>query len=247
MSTLTASAIDLRKEVVKQVASAKGMTGIKAQVVLVLDYSGSMDHLYKSGFVQRVIERLVPVAMQFDDNGEMELYMFQNNCIKHPKNVTALSVDGIVNREITGKYDFGGTQYAPAIKSILEDYVPSTVQEKKGLFGNMFGGKANVTGNTSDPVYVIFVTDGDNSDKPAAEAAIKEASKYGVFFQFVGIGNASMSFLDKLDTMPDRFIDNANFFQVNDLDKIEDKDLYERLLGEFPSWINEAKSKNIIK
>jgi hypothetical protein len=247
MSTITASAIDLRKEIVKQVASSKGMNNIKAQVVLVLDYSGSMDHLYQSGFVQRVIERLVPVAMQFDDNGEMELYMFQNSCVKHPNNVTAKSVDGIVNREITGKYTFGGTQYAPAIKSILEDYIPSAVQEKKGLFGSMFGGKANVTGNTSDPVYVIFVTDGDNSDKPAAEAAIKEASKYGVFFQFVGIGNASMAFLDKLDTMSGRFIDNANFFQVNDLDKVEDKDLYERLLGEFPSWVNEAKSKNIIK
>lgn len=246
MNTTTASPIDLRKELINQVVKEKGMTGIKAQVVLVMDYSGSMDSMYASGFVQRVMERLVPVAMQFDDNGEMELYLFQNNCIKHPNNVTSSSVDGIVNREITGKYSFGGTQYAPAIQSILEDYVPSVVKEKKGFFGNMFGGKQNVTGNTQDPVYVIFVTDGDNSDKPTAEAAIKEASKYGVFFQFVGIGNASMTFLDKLDTMPGRFIDNANFFQVNDLDKIGDKDLYERLLGEFPMWVKEAKAKGII-
>jgi len=247
MGTTVASPINLRKEIVSQVVKEKGITGVKAQVVLVMDYSGSMDHLYRSGFVQRVMERLVPIAMQFDDNGEMELYMFQNNCIKHPNNVTAVSVDGIVKREITGKYDFGGTQYAPAIRSILEDYVPSSVTEKKGFFGSMFGGKPNVTGNITDPVYVIFVTDGDNSDKPAAEAAIKEASKYGVFFQFVGIGNASMAFLDKLDTMPGRVRDNANFFQVNDLDKIGDKDLYERLLSEFPSWIENARKDGLIK
>lgn len=243
MSTATTTPINLRKEIINQVVNDKGLSNVKAQVVLVLDYSGSMEGMYNSGFVQRVIERLVPVAMQFDDNGEMELYMFQNNCIRHPKNITASSVDGIVNREIKGKYSFGGTQYAPAIRAIMEDYVPAS-KEKKGIFGNMFGGKT-VT-NSTDPVYVIFVTDGDNSDKSYAEDAIKEISKYGVFFQFVGIGDASMAFLDKLDTMSGRTIDNANFFQVNDMDKISDKDLYERLLGEFPSWIKEAKSKGII-
>lgn len=184
--------------------------------------------------------------MQFDDNGEMELYLFQNNCVKHPKNVTEQSVDGIVNREIKGKYSWGGTQYAPAIKSILADYVPAAANEKKGFFSSVFGSKANVTGNTKDPVYVIFVTDGDNSDKPATEAAIKEASKYGVFFQFVGIGNAPMTFLDRLDTMEGRVVDNANFFQVNDLDKIEDKELYTRLMGELPSWITLATQKGIL-
>lgn len=242
----TTSTIDLRKETINAVVAAKGLSNVKAQVVLVLDYSGSAEDMYKSGFMQRVIERIVPVAMQFDDNGEMELYLFQNSCIKHPKNVNASNVDGIINREILGKYSFGGTQYAPAINKILEEYVPSSVPEKKSFFGSMFGGKQNITDNTKDPVYVIFITDGDNSDKSNTEDAIKEASKYGVFFQFVGIGNASMSFLDKLDTMSGRFVDNANFFQVNDLDKISDKELYQRLLAEFPDWINVAKSKNII-
>ena len=240
------STINLRKNIINTVVENKGLTGVKAQVVLVLDYSGSMEPLYASGFVQRVIERLVPVAMQFDDNGEMELYMFENSCKKHPNNITAASADGIVNREIKGKYSFGGTQYAPAIKAILRDYVPAAVEEKKGFLGSMFGSKPNITGNTKDPIYVIFVTDGDNSDKPSTDAAIIEASKHGVFFQFVGIGSASMTYLDKLDTMSGRYIDNANFFQVNDLDKIEDKELYERLLTEFPSWISEAKSKAIL-
>lgn len=235
------SSINLRKGIVEKIVNDKNLGGQKAQVVLVLDYSGSMEGMYISGFVQRLIERLVPVAMKFDDNGEMELYIFQNGCVKHPNNVNERNVDGIVNREIFGKYSFGGTQYAPAIKSIIEDYIPVT-EQKNGFFGK----KTSVTGNVTDPVYVIFVTDGDNSDKASAEEAIKEASKHGVFFQFVGIGGASMSFLDKLDTMEGRFIDNANFFQVNDLDKVSDEVLYERLLNEFPGWVKLAKSKNII-
>jgi len=48
------------------------------------------------------------------------------------------------------------------------------------------------------------------------------------------------------DTMDGRFIDNANFFQLNDLNKISDEELYDRLLAEFPTWLREAKIKRII-
>lgn len=228
--------IELRKQIIKDVANNKQLGGLRAQVVIVLDRSGSMDHLYESGFVQRVLERLVPVAMQFDDNGEMELYMFENKCTKHPTAINERSVDGIVARELS-RYNYGGTSYAPPIKKIIEDYVQI---DKGGFFSKS-------TVKSTDPVYVIFITDGENSDREAAENAIKEASKYGIFFQFVGIGNADFIFLNKLDTMEGRYIDNANFFPVNDLDKVPDGELYERLLGEFPLWIKEARSKNIIK
>src|SRR5208283_1739944 len=109
--------IDLRKQQVATIAKAKNVGNQKAQVVLMLDISGSFESLYRNGFVQRVIERLVPVAMHFDDNGEMEFYLFESSCRKHNKNVTASNVDGIINREILGKYSFGGTQYGPAINT----------------------------------------------------------------------------------------------------------------------------------
>lgn len=225
--------INLRKETLQKVIINNGLNGQKAQVVLCLDYSGSMDGLYKSGFVQRLIERLVPIAMQFDDNGEMELYLFQNNCKKHPNGINEKNVDGLIKREIYGHYQFGGTQYAPAIKMICEDFKP-----EKSFFS---GQKA------ADPVYVIFITDGENSDYGQAELKIKEVCKNPVFFQFVGIGNAKFNFLEKLDTMSGRSIDNANFFQVNDLDKVTDEELYNRLLTEFPQWLQTVKSAGIVK
>lgn len=231
------SKIDLRKDIVNKIATAKGLGSQKAQVALVLDYSGSMDPLYKNGFVQRLVERLVPLAMQFDDNGEMELYIFQNNCQKHKNNITLANFDGFVNREVYGKYNFGGTYYAPAFKMITEEYAPT---QSKGFFG--FGKSSP----SKDPAYVIFITDGDNSDRENSTKQIIEASKSPIFFQFVGIGNASFSYLDQLDTMKGRACDNANFFQANDLEKMSDEELYNSLLSEFPSYINEARKLGIL-
>jgi len=37
-----------------------------------------MDLLYKNGTVQKVLERLFPVAMAFDDNQNMDFILFQN-------------------------------------------------------------------------------------------------------------------------------------------------------------------------
>lgn len=221
------------KKTLQKVVNTKGLNGQKAQVVLCLDYSGSMDELYRSGFVQRLVERIVPVAVQFDDNGEMELYLFQNGCKKHPSTINEKNVDGLIKREIYGKYQFGGTAYAPAVKMICEDFEPGK---------SFFSGQKPV-----DPVYVIFITDGENSDHFQAESIIKAVCTKPVFFQFVGIGNATFSFLDKLDTLSGREIDNANFFQINDLDRVSDEELYEKLLTEFPQWLNVVKSRGIVK
>jgi len=52
--------------------------------------------------------------------------------------------------------------------------------------------------------------------------------------------------LEKLDTMDGRVVDNANFFALDDIDRISDEQLYERLLNEFPQWLKEARLKKIL-
>jgi hypothetical protein len=101
--------------------------------------------------------------------------------------------------------------------------------------------------NNSEITYVIFITDGDNSDKNETETIIKRNSRLPIFFQFVGIGSQQFRFLEKLDTMLGRIIDNANFFQVNDISAISDDELYSRLFNEFPNWIKEARKAGIVK
>lgn len=228
--------LDLRKEKILNLKKSIGLENQKAQVVLALDYSGSMDELYRSGKVQELVERLLPIGMAFDDNQEVDFYIFQNNCTKLPENLTVQNIPGYINSKVYRKYDMGGTEYAPVLTKILKDF-----SKKGGLLGMGDYKKLEY------PVYVIFITDGDNSDKPKSEDVIREASKTGIFFQFVGIGKANFPFLEKLDNLQGRNIDNANFFSVNDLSAKSDDDLYKLLLTEFPSYVKEARDKGLIK
>ena len=52
--------------------------------------------------------------------------------------------------------------------------------------------------------------------------------------------------LEQLDTMPGRYIDNANFFALDDLHDISDAELYDRMLREFPLWLKEIKQRGMI-
>jgi hypothetical protein len=66
-----------------------------------------------------------------------------------------------------------------------------------------------------------------------------------VFWQFVGVGKASYGVLEKLDTLTGRTVDNAGFFAVDDLDSLQDDQLYSRLLSEFPAWLRSATAAGI--
>jgi hypothetical protein len=49
-----------------------------------------------------------------------------------------------------------------------------------------------------------------------------------------------------VDDLPRRAIDNAGFMAVNDLDAIEDLELYDRLSNEFPQWRVEAWEQGVL-
>ena len=68
-----------------------------------------------------------------------------------------------------------------------------------------------------------------------------------IFWQFVGIGGRNYGVLEKLDDMTGRIVDNCNFFALDRITSISDERLYELLLEEFPSWLNEAKVKGVIR
>ena len=67
-----------------------------------------------------------------------------------------------------------------------------------------------------------------------------------MFWQFVGVGGSNYGILEKLDTMEGRYVDNANFFALDDFKKVSNPDLYGRLLNEFPQWLREIRAKGMI-
>lgn len=71
--SLSKSVIDLSKK------SNVDLGNLTAQVVVILDYSGSMSGLYRNGTVQQTLNRLVPLGLTFDDNGAVDVFLFQND------------------------------------------------------------------------------------------------------------------------------------------------------------------------
>ncbi|WEK55064.1 MAG: VWA domain-containing protein [Candidatus Cohnella colombiensis] len=242
--------IDLRKKASISLEK-KGLGGQVARVGIVLDISGSMDGLYRRGIVQNVAERCLALAMNFDDNGAADVFAFGIRDYEIGE-IDQSNFYQFIEREILKKYKLeAGTQYAGVVKRIADKYYPNaiTTTKKSGFLG--FGGKTEVVVDGSryrndPPCYIFYLTDGDNQDKDEMRAVMREVSKLGIFFQFVGVGRDSFKFLNELDNLEGRYIDNANFFKVDNLDNISDDQLYDMILAEFPEWLKLAKSHQII-
>lgn len=218
--------LDLRKEQVNMLCLEKEpLQNLTSRVGVILDYSGSMSKLYNNGTVQAVLEKLFPLALQFDDNGEMELWIFDDH-FHRLDNITKDNYYGYIENNVLNKYHMGCTEYAPVLKDVYQKYM---LEEPANL-----------------PNYIIFITDGDNSDKPAATRVITELSKYPIFIQFIGIGKSKFNYLEQLDSMDGRYVDNANFFKIDDINNKKDEDLYKELLKEYPTWLEYPQVKTMI-
>ena len=194
------------------------MTKHTARVALAMDYSGSMSDLFCDGSVQDVITRLLPIALRFDDNGELESWLFSNDQ-ERLKAVTEKNYENYVDKVMfKAKMRMGGTNYAPVLEDIVayyKDVEPSTI-----------------------PAFIIFITDGENSDKAATDAIVRELSNYNIFVQFIGIGDENFRYLKALDDMEGRAHDNTGFTAVEDMNKMTDEQLYTEILRQYKDWLN---------
>jgi len=242
------------------VLEKKGLVDVKANIVMIADTSGSTYHLYNSGIMQESMERLLGLGLNMDLNKSIEVFTFANTHT-HIGNANEGNVKNFVKNVLLRKTSIGGgTRYAGVMNEVLGKFGKEikfeevTIEKEQGFFGKLFGKKPEVTTfqkpvaieQSKVPTIVFFLTDGNNHDPAQTAQLIRETADQPVFWQFVGLGNESFEFLEMLDEMEGRFIDNANFFQLNDISKISDKELYERLLNEVPSWLKEAKEKNIL-
>lgn len=231
--------INLLKAKVNIVLQKKNIANIVARVALVLDISGSMNYQYTSGAVQAFLERIVPVASKLDDDERLDVWFFGSR-FKRTTPVTEKNVDGYIQKEHGEMKGFllvfkmpalmldlgGGTNEALVIEDVVKKY---TEENPSNL-----------------PTFIVFLSDGGVTDEPGITKAIVDAAKYPIFWQFVGLAGSNYGVLEKLDGMKGRIVDNADFFHVDDLGKITDDQLYERLLNEFPSWIKAARLKGIL-
>lgn len=201
------------------------LTDIVARVGLVLDASGSMAKQYHTGKVQAVIDRLLPLAVHFDDDGALDVWAFSTQVKVLPPATLGNFADYIAATD-RGWRHWGlmSTNNEPAvIRQVIAHYQNSPL-----------------------PVLVIFVSDGGVNQNAEIKKLLTEAAALPIFWQFVGIGGRQYGVLEKLDTMTGRIVDNCGFFALDHLDSVSEQQLYDLLLGEFPLWLTAARQKGVL-
>jgi TerF-like vWA domain-containing protein/TerD domain-containing protein len=232
LSLVKRKTLDLRKKEVHKVLLTKGAAGERARVVLVIDKTGSMYQEFKDRLVHRVVERMVPVAIQLDDDGSLECYLYAKSFARLPDlRVAELETWPEEYLHLSGKH--GGIDY----KKIggYNDEIP--------ILTEVIAASSRTSG---PPTLVLFFTDGGFSKKREITALMRKASSLPIFWQFVGIGANNYGLLTTLDEMDGRTVDNVGFFALDDIDKVDDAELYRRLLSEFPDWLRAARAAHVL-
>jgi stress response protein SCP2 len=225
-----------------------GLEKHRAKVCLVLDISGSMSTLYRKGLVQGFAERILALGCRFDDDGEIDVFLFGRN-VHRDEPMGLDNWSGYVGQMIARHPLEGDTRYGAAMEAVRRHYFPDAA-----------GGERRTPCKSAVPVYVMFVTDGTTSDKPLTERQLRWASREAIFWQFMGIGKGKKSkskllanfaesdfpFLEKLDELDGRLVDNADFFSVASPDEHSEAELYDLLMTEYPAWLKQAAQHGLL-
>lgn len=206
----------------------KQLTGVKARVALILDASGSMSNQYKHGFVQEVVDRVLPLAVNFDDDKEIECWAFAEKT-EYLGTIGLNNYEGFIEKTQGG---FVGWKLGSRInneKRAIEAVASYYNKQDSNL-----------------PVYVIFISDGGVHDNNGIKRQIIEAAKLPMFWQFIGLGGYDYGILEQLDKLTDRLIDNCNFFSLDHLHAISEGELYDLMLNEFPEYLKQANRIGLI-
>ncbi|MDX3180969.1 VWA domain-containing protein [Streptomyces sp. ME02-7008A-1] len=211
---------------------AHGLEGVRAAVYLVLDRSGSMRPYYRDGTMQHLAEQVLSLSAHLDDDGVVPVVFFSTD-IDGCTDLTLGRHRGLMDKLHANLGHMGRTNYHWAMDEVIDHYLAS-------------GSEA--------PALVVFQTDGGPTSRLAAERYLCKAARLPLFWQFIGFGDPEdneFAFLHKLDTLAvpaRRTVDNAGFFHAGRTPRTtDDNRLYDRLLHEFPQWLDAARAARILE
>ncbi|CAM3262062.1 MULTISPECIES: vWA domain-containing protein [Yersinia] len=222
--------VNLAKNAVVSLNKYK-LQSVQAKVAFVLDASGSMKGQFNRGNVQAVLDRIAVLAVQFDDDGSMDVWGFAERHRKYP-DVTLDNLDGYIDSiQNTSKRTtwenlpgLGGVNNEPPVMEEIVDFFKSSEL----------------------PVYVVFITDGGISKTREIKNAIRRSANYPIFWKFVGLGGTNYGILEKLDSFTERRMDNTHFFAIDNFATLKEDRLYDLLLEEFKDWHDAAVAERIL-
>lgn len=232
----------------------RGLGEHSARVALCLDISGSMRGLYRSGKIQKLAERILALGLRFDDDGEVDVFLFGKEA--HEAGTMNVGNHATYTGELINRFGLEAATYYGLVMAQVRRHYFGSDELRYAPMGQPL------------PVYVMFVTDGRPNDKRRTQDQLIASSYEPMFWQFMAIGKSAMAltadgrapvkrrgrssaggefeFLEQLDDLDGRYVDNANFFAVEDPAAIPDDSLYELLMGEYPGWLTLARQRGLL-
>lgn len=214
--------VDLTKKAAVSLEKS-GLTGQRAAVYLVLDHSGSMIPFYQNGSVQHLAEQALGLSVNLDDDGTVPITYFGSR-VDSMCDARLDNYAGIIDRTHVASA-WGSTNYVAAMQNVIDEHE---------------------TSGAADPGFVIFQTDGEPNDRGAVERMLREASSLPIFWAFVGFGD-NIRFLEKLDDLRGRAVDNASFFHARNPRNVSDEQLYDGITHEYAGWLAAATAAGIVR
>lgn len=210
---------------------------VKAPTVRVgaaLDISGSTKEMYKKGIIQETVDRLLAIALKFDDNGQIDMWSFTDG-FDRLETASAIDYGNYVNKHILenpGVTKWGSTSYAPVIGDMVRFYYGGG--DALAFLGRLFGAKSAASSGAPLPTMILFITDGANTDHAATEQILSECENRNVYFQMIGVGPArEFGFIKQVASA----LPNVGFVNFSSLD-VSDEVIYESLISEeFCTWV----------
>ena len=136
----------------------QNLLGIVAKVALVMDISGSMDERYSNGTVQQIVNKILPLAVQFDD-GELDFWYYGSRS----RRMESVNLDNYTTavpnswKTLMGELGYG-TNAVDVMNEVIREYYQTRI-----------------------PAYVIFVTDGAFVSPRKVKELLRKVSTKPIF------------------------------------------------------------------
>lgn len=190
-------------------------------MALVMDVSGSFEDEHVDGVTTDLMTRLAPWGLTFDPDRKLDVLTFSHGAASAHKvgELNERNYEGYVREHIIGKVPGwkGATDYSYVLELVLKEFgwIP-TEARKAGFFGKMIGRK-DQEAKAKKRSLVLFVTDGDNSDKARTMQVLKasEARRDEIYFVFLGVSNGGGRF-EFLESIGDVF-GNTGFREIRNV------------------------------
>ncbi len=248
----SAKAVQLRLE------KAGVPKNVQAQLTIIMDVSASFEHEHEEGTTSTLIERIVPIAMNLDPDGQIDVISFSDGegNVQFVGTVSPDNCSGYVNREIVSRVRGwnGGTTYSYALEEALKrfGYIDCDHDHGSSVFSRFW---KKATGQTAVPhrhekqkSIIWFVTDGENDpdgrfgDKRRTMDVLKASQDRGddIYFLFIGAcEHAEFEFVRKIADM----FSNTGIVMATDPEEfvgLPDDQLLDKLLQpELVNWLKQ--------